>query len=130
MPGLAEFARGGRPAVPANGDGNPWESGLCWLYCGQWTRVMWIGPVTVAAATAPMYACAPCIRKLNELVWNHILLVDTGIGRTELAVPTDNGPPVLEASRSSPRQRARHRRSTVDRWTQGWRGRVRDREQR
>ena len=67
IPGIAEFARGGLPAPAATDDGNEWVDGFCWLYCGQqWTRVLWIGPASVAGAQAPMYACGPCIRTLHE----------------------------------------------------------------
>ncbi|MFD9973240.1 hypothetical protein ACFWZR_02865 [Streptomyces sp. NPDC059017] len=77
IPGIADFARGGLPAPAATDDGNRWEDGRCWLYCGQqWTRVLWIGPVSVAGAQAPMYACGPCIQELQERVWQAILLGD------------------------------------------------------
>ncbi|MFI9269405.1 hypothetical protein ACIGXM_01575 [Kitasatospora sp. NPDC052896] len=77
IPGIAEFARGGLPSPPATDDGNHWVDGFCWLYCGQqWTRVLWIGPASVAGAQAPMYACGPCIRELQERVWRSILLGD------------------------------------------------------
>lgn len=67
IPGITEFARGGLPAPAATDDGNEWVDGGCWLYCGQrWTRVLWIGPASVAGAQAPMYACGPCIRVLQE----------------------------------------------------------------
>lgn len=77
IPGIAEFARGGLPAAAGTDDGNTWTDGYCWLYCGQqWTRVLWIGPVSVAGAQAAMYACGPCIRALQERVWQSILLSD------------------------------------------------------
>ncbi|MBW5250102.1 hypothetical protein JGS39_14035 [Streptomyces sp. P01-B04] len=77
VPGVAEFARGGLPAAADTDDGNTWTDGHCWLYCGQgWTRVLWIGPVSVAGAQAAMYACGPCIRALQEQVWQAILLHD------------------------------------------------------
>lgn len=73
--GIAEFARGGLPTPAATDDGNVWVDGFCWLYCGQqWTRVLWLGPVKVAGAQASMYACGPCIRALQEQVWQAILL--------------------------------------------------------
>lgn len=69
IPGIAEFARGGLPAAADTDDGNTWTDGYCWLYCGQrWTRVLWIGPVSVAGAQAAMHACGPCIRALQEQV--------------------------------------------------------------
>jgi hypothetical protein len=77
IPGIAEFARGGLPAPAATDDGNEWAAGFCWLYCGQqWTRVLWIGPARVAGAQAPMYACGPCIRVLQERVWQSLLSRD------------------------------------------------------
>ncbi|TXS31414.1 hypothetical protein EAO71_06765 [Streptomyces sp. ms191] len=77
IPGIAEFALGGLPAPAATNDGNAWVDGLCWLYCGQrWTRVLWIGPASVAGAQAAMYACGPCIQELQERVWRSILLDD------------------------------------------------------
>ncbi|GFH38774.1 hypothetical protein [Streptomyces pacificus] len=77
IPGIAEFARGGLPAPAATDDGNEWVDGFCWLYCGQrWTRVLWIGPARVAGAQAPMYACGPCIRVLQERVWQSLLNED------------------------------------------------------
>lgn len=77
VPGIAEFARGGLPAQAATDDGNHWVDGFCWLYCGQqWTRVLWIGPATVAGAQAAMFACGPCIQELQERVWQSILLND------------------------------------------------------
>lgn len=77
IPGIAEFARAGLPEPAMTDDGNRWVDGFCWLYCGRrWTRVLWIGPVSVAGARAPMYACGPCIQKLQEQVWQSILLDD------------------------------------------------------
>jgi hypothetical protein len=77
IPGLADFARSGRPAPAQEDDGNQWVDGLCWLYCGQrWTRVLWIGPVSIAGAEAPAFACGPCITVLNELLWTSLLLGD------------------------------------------------------
>ncbi|WP_406726795.1 hypothetical protein WJ438_22265 [Streptomyces sp. GD-15H] len=77
IPGIAEFARGGLPTPATTDDGNEWVDGFCWLYCGQrWTRVLWIGPARVAGAQAPMYACGPCIRVLQERVWQSLLSRD------------------------------------------------------
>ncbi|MDV9194811.1 hypothetical protein [Streptomyces sp. Wh19] len=77
VPGIAEFARGGLPAPADTDDGNSWTDGYCWLYCGQRrTRVLWIGPVSVAGVQAAMYACGPCVRALQEQVWQAILLHD------------------------------------------------------
>lgn len=97
IPGIAEFARGGLPAPAATDDGNEWVDGPCWLYCGQrWTRVLWIGPARVAGAQAPMYACGPCIRVLQERVWQSLLSRDEP---TSSARPSDApaaGPPAAQ----------------------------------
>jgi hypothetical protein len=109
IPGIAEFARGGLPAPAQTDDGNPWVDGLCWLYCGQrWTRVLWIGPATVAGMNAPMFACGPCIAELQERVWKSVFLgdepaepvPDAGRTSTEPAPAVETGPP----------RRGRHRR--------------------
>ncbi|MCH5674714.1 hypothetical protein [Streptomyces gilvus] len=77
IPEVADFARGELPAPAATDDGNEWIDGFCWLYCGQqWTRVLWIGPARVAGTQAPMYACGPCIRELQERVWQSLLSKD------------------------------------------------------
>ncbi|MEU5383236.1 hypothetical protein [Kitasatospora cineracea] len=136
VPGIAEFARGGRPALPATDDGNDWSDGLCWLYCLSWTRVMWIGRVTVAAADAPMNACAPCIRRLNDLLWEHLLLSGQGIETGQLPAPapapapTSRGPLALESGQPRARHKGRHRRAVLDRWSQPWRPRTHDRADR
>nr|BEK65713.1 hypothetical protein KPHV_29400 [Kitasatospora purpeofusca] len=84
---IASFASAARPELPVPDDGNDWEAGRCWLYCGRDpVAVMWIGPVTVAGATAPMVACAQCIAMLNSLVWEHLSIKDIG------TVPNDPGP--------------------------------------
>lgn len=81
IPGITEFARGGLPDPPSTDDGNRWVDGFCWLYCGQqWTRVLWIGPASVAGAQAAMYGCGPCIRELQDRVWRSILLNDEPAG--------------------------------------------------
>ncbi|MEU4499544.1 hypothetical protein AB0F96_40405 [Streptomyces sp. NPDC023998] len=103
IPGIAEFARGGLPAPAATDDGNEWVDGFCWLYCGQqWTRVLWIGPASVAGAQAPMYACGPCIRTLHELVWQSILLNDEPARPEKPSEAAGNAPP-------SGRRTGRHR---------------------
>ncbi|MEU5148446.1 hypothetical protein AB0G42_14775 [Streptomyces yangpuensis] len=97
IPGITDFAHGGLPAPAATDDGNRWEDGRCWLYCGQQrTRVLWIGPVSVAGAQAPMYACGPCIQKLQEQVWEALLLGDEP---THQAQPAPR--PDMEASSES-----------------------------
>lgn len=103
IPGIADFARGGLPAPATTDDGNRWVDGFCWLYCGQqWTRVLWIGPVSVAGAQAPMYACGPCIRQLQDQVWQSILLSDGSAGTAQVEVPP-------EAEASGERRGGKHR---------------------
>ncbi len=105
IPGIADFARGGLPAPAATDDRNHWVDGYCWLYCGQqWTRVLWIGPVSVAGAKAPMYACGPCIQKLQDQVWESLLLSDGSAESAQIGVPA-------EAESSGGRPGGRHRAS-------------------
>lgn len=105
IPGIADFARGGLPAPAATDDRNQWVDGYCWLYCGQqWTRVLWIGPVSVAGARAPMYACGPCIRKLQDQVWQSLLLSDGSAESAQVGVSPD-------VESSGERGRGKHRAS-------------------
>ncbi|MFD9353577.1 hypothetical protein [Streptomyces sp. NPDC060031] len=105
IPGTAELTRGGLPQPASTDDGNHWVDGVCWLYCGQrWTRVLWIGPVSVAGAQAPMYACGSCIEELQLRVWDSMKLHDNP-GR-----PGQRAECGREA-RSGSRGRGRHRRS-------------------
>ncbi|WP_051816795.1 hypothetical protein [Kitasatospora sp. NRRL B-11411] len=108
VPGIAAFARGERPEPPAEDDSNEWVDGLCWLYCAEWGRVMWVGRVTVAGADAPLFACEPCIRRLNSLVWGYLYRADAGGARTQ-----HSHAPVSDAGQSVPRSRSRHRRSVL-----------------
>ncbi|WP_405018108.1 hypothetical protein OHV05_15000 [Kitasatospora sp. NBC_00070] len=86
IPGIAAFARADRPDTPLPGDGNEWTTGRCWLYCArEHVPVLWIGPVTVASATAPMFACASCISRLSDLLWDDLLV---GSARPMPAAPT------------------------------------------
>ncbi|MTE20169.1 hypothetical protein F0L17_13825 [Streptomyces sp. TRM43335] len=104
-PGIPDFARGGLPAPAATDDGNRWVDGSCWLYCGRrWTRVLWVGPVNVAGVQAPMYACGPCIRKLQEQVWQAVLLNDAPTRSAQPGAPAGAEPP---GRRRGGRHRAR-----------------------
>ncbi|MFD0274689.1 hypothetical protein ACFVHB_12410 [Kitasatospora sp. NPDC127111] len=114
--GIEALARGDRPELPATDDGNRWEDGLCWLYCAEWTRVMWIGPVTVAGATAPMAACESCIRRLSEFVWGYLYQTDVGADRTQPPAQAESGVMASETGPSAPRSRARHRRPVIGSW--------------
>lgn len=102
IPGMASFASNGLPAPAQTDDGNPWIDGFCWLYCGQrWTRVLWIGPVSVAGIQAPMFARSPCITELHERVWQSVLCADR---------PPEAEPDRLNhADATSRRRRGRHR---------------------
>ncbi|GAA2268862.1 hypothetical protein GCM10010145_50770 [Streptomyces ruber] len=103
IPGIAEFARGGLPTPAATDDGNEWVDGFCWLYCGQrWTRVLWIGPASVAGAQAPMYACGPCVRELQARVWESLLTRDE-------PAPPDQPNEATAAGLPSDRRTGRHR---------------------
>ncbi|GGS27778.1 hypothetical protein Snoj_10430 [Streptomyces nojiriensis] len=77
IPGIEAFTREGLPAPAQTDDRNPWVDGVCWLYCGQrWTRVLWIGPASVAGMQAPMFACGPCIAELHQRVWRSLRISD------------------------------------------------------
>ena len=90
IPRIAEFARGGLPTPAGTDDGNQWVDGFCWLYCGQkWTRVLWIGPASVAGVQAPMYACGPCIRELQDRIWQSVLLNDEPAQSSGPTIRTD-----------------------------------------
>ncbi|MFF8769085.1 hypothetical protein [Kitasatospora sp. NPDC015120] len=92
---ITSLSRAERPHTPVPDDRNPWETGRCWLYCGRdEVAVLWIGPVTVAAATAPMFACARCITRLNSLVWDHLSRKDLG---PDTANPAAADPQVIHA---------------------------------
>ncbi|MFJ4668914.1 hypothetical protein [Kitasatospora purpeofusca] len=98
---ITSLSRAERPHTPVPDDGNPWETGRCWLYCGRdEVAVLWIGPVTVAAATAPMFACARCITRLNSLVWDHLSHKDTGPAMVTPAADDPPNTPTLAYSRT------------------------------
>lgn len=56
------------PPLPAQeGDGNEWTNGRCWLYCEEGCLpVVWIGAAQFHGAAVPLYACAPCLRRLTN----------------------------------------------------------------
>ncbi|SCK50758.1 hypothetical protein [Streptomyces sp. WMMB 322] len=57
------------PLVAQTDDGNPWETGLCMLYCRRaGVRVLWLGPVHASGATGEMYGCGQCIAELDYMV--------------------------------------------------------------
>jgi hypothetical protein len=65
------------PLPVATDDLNRWVEGRCWLrWCGNWystTRVTWIGPASVAGASAPIFACEPWIRLLGGEVLREVM---------------------------------------------------------
>ncbi|WP_075017637.1 hypothetical protein [Actinacidiphila rubida] len=104
IPGIAAFARRGLPEPATTDDDNAWTDGYCWLFCGQqWTRVLWIGPASIAGAQAPMYACGPCIHELHERIWQAILLTDD----PSIPAHADTAGPQEPRARQQP---GRHRR--------------------
>ena len=59
------------------------HTGRCWLYClRDDVPVTWIGPVHTGGATAPMYACEPCIRTLTSLAWDALTAKDRATAGT------------------------------------------------
>jgi hypothetical protein len=57
------------PQVAQPGDGNAWETGRCWFWCGRESAlVLWIGPATVAGTTTGLYACGTCLRVLADQI--------------------------------------------------------------
>lgn len=58
-----------RPPVARPGDGNPWTTGMCWLFCRRGgVAVLWIGAVAAPGATGDVYACGPCLAELDHMV--------------------------------------------------------------
>ncbi|MFD0572512.1 hypothetical protein ACFQ0T_29085 [Kitasatospora gansuensis] len=136
LPGIAAFARADRPETPVPDDGNDWVLGRCWLYCGrEQLPVLWIGPVTVVSATAAMHACASCISRLNDLLWDELLVGSTAPA-PELAVPAAplvtevtlfHRPPTrrpLPAPARTSHRRPRRRTELLDAALPGWLSRL------
>ncbi|KIF02018.1 hypothetical protein PL81_32395 [Streptomyces sp. RSD-27] len=91
IPGIAAYAHEGLPTPAQTDDSNTWVDGVCWLYCGQRrTRVLWIGPASVAGMQAPMFACSPCISELHKRVWQSIRLRDGSHGSTHTRIEVDD----------------------------------------
>ncbi|GAA2773746.1 hypothetical protein [Kitasatospora cinereorecta] len=86
IPGIAAFAmEEGARELESN---SAWGQGQCWLYCGRNVEVRWLGPVTVAAANAPMYACARCITRLTDLAES---IVEAAPDSPRLPAPVGHG---------------------------------------
>ncbi|MCP9944262.1 hypothetical protein LUX12_04805 [Streptomyces somaliensis] len=57
------------PLAARSGDGNPWTTGVCWLFCRRTgVAVLWVGSVTTPGATGDVYACGPCLAELDHMV--------------------------------------------------------------
>ncbi|MFJ8442798.1 hypothetical protein [Kitasatospora griseola] len=114
---IAALMRDDGAALPAASDGTAWEDGLCWLSCGQWTGVASVGLITMAGATAPMFACASCTRRLRTFVRGHQHRTGTACGRAEQPPVTVAAElPALDSAPGEPRARARHRRPRPRLW--------------
>ncbi|MEU3629459.1 MULTISPECIES: hypothetical protein [Streptomyces] len=88
------------PAVARTGDGNPWTTGMCWLFCRRrGVAVLWVGSVTTPGATGNVYACGPCLAELDHMVRVQAHDRDRGQGgegtgrAATLAVPAHLPPP-------------------------------------
>jgi hypothetical protein len=108
--------RDASPLVTQTGDGNPWVTGECWLYCRRaGVAVLWIGSVTTPGATGDVYACGPCLAELDHMVRVQAYERD-GIGHraarsAALAAPAHVPPPHAGPPRGSGgRHRASRRR--------------------
>ncbi|OEV13158.1 hypothetical protein AN218_04950 [Streptomyces nanshensis] len=58
-----------------------WQDGECWLCDADDRPVLWIGPVQTDTGTAPMFACKPCIRRLEERVRRYEAAIDNAPAR-------------------------------------------------
>jgi hypothetical protein len=88
------------PPTPRQDDGNHWETGRCWLWCGAVrTRVLWLGPATVAGTTTGFYACEMCVEVLSNQIIAERMGLDVEWGLDHFA----HGPP-------AGRPTGRHRR--------------------
>jgi hypothetical protein len=99
------------PLVAQTDDGNPWQTGACWLYCRrEGVRVLWIGSVNTPGATGDVYACGPCIAEFDHMVRLQAHARDGISGRgaqsATLTVPVHAPPPRgLPAGKSGGRHR-------------------------
>lgn len=51
-----------------------WIVDECWLWCGQATAlVLWLGPVKSLGQWAPLYACEPCLSRLDDKASAHLV---------------------------------------------------------
>lgn len=77
------------PPTPRQDDGNEWVTGRCWLWCGRKrTRVLWLGPATVAGTTAGLYGCEVCVASLADQIITDRMGLDLEWGLNRFAVET------------------------------------------
>lgn len=51
-----------------------WVTGDCWLWCERTAvPVLWLGPLQWEGQHAPLYACEPCIHRLEQRVHAYLL---------------------------------------------------------
>ncbi|NEB75978.1 hypothetical protein G3I40_12210 [Streptomyces sp. SID14478] len=51
-----------------------WITGECWLWCERTgVPVVWLGPVQWGGQHAPLYSCAPCLRRLETKAAHYLL---------------------------------------------------------
>ncbi|GHF77966.1 hypothetical protein GCM10017667_01650 [Streptomyces filamentosus] len=57
------------PDEPVTGPRQKWVTGQCWRCDGTGLQVLWLGPaLSEVHGYAPLYACEPCTRRLEELI--------------------------------------------------------------
>lgn len=57
------------PLPALTDDGNPWSTGMCWLYCRrEEVRVLWVGSINTPLARGDIYSCGACIAELDHIV--------------------------------------------------------------
>ncbi|MFV0131671.1 hypothetical protein ACLGI4_28945 [Streptomyces sp. HMX112] len=57
-----------------------WEVGECWRCDAIGVPVLWLSPVTSGDhGHAPFYACAPCVRRLEDRVLAHQVRRDDSV---------------------------------------------------
>ena len=98
------------PAQPETDDANPWVTGRCWLWCGrQSTRVLWIGTgIGTGGVTGHLFACAACIRALDDQILDAQLSKDIGGGDIPGFASVGTGHSASAHAPPSGRHRRRH----------------------
>lgn len=104
----------GEATAQALSDRHQWESGDCWLWCGQLDiDVTWLGPVQSSGMHADLYGCRGCLYRLDQLVLRATLAND------KAALAKASGPAELPTALAGA---GRHRRASASR---RWRTRAR-----